>query len=141
MVVLTALKDDVVENSRIGGLGAGELKVGASRYAMASSFDFTEFSFASDGLELYNFSEQEMINLNAIKEISKTLPRQIMQSRLYSIHQKNMEYYSNVHVIPTRNIVPRAAGCDETKCVIPSNPMMHMIHNVMLKSKTKLMQI
>lgn len=56
MVVLTALKDNVVENSRIGGLGAGELKVGASRYAMASSSDFTEFSFASDGLELYNFS-------------------------------------------------------------------------------------
>ena len=153
MVVLTALKDNVVENSRIGGLGAGELQVGASRYAMASSSDFTEFSFASDGLELYNFSEQEMINLNSIKEISKTLPRKDPGAHVpdyaksfvqytpeeHGILQHSIDYLSmivkewytkifkvNVDVIPTRNIVPRAAGCDQTKCVIPGNPMMHL---------------
>jgi len=48
MVVLTALKYNVVENSMIGGLVADELQVWASRYAMASSSDFTEFSFLQD---------------------------------------------------------------------------------------------
>lgn len=155
MVVLTALQDNIAHNSDIGGLGSNELQVGASRYAMATPCEFSkdEYSFAKQGLELYKFTNQQRNGLNFIKKLSKTLPRKnpgedvpsyLTHLMQFTQHehiqlQQSIDYLSNivkdwyektysisVVVIPSRNIIPRVAGCDEEICVIPGNPMMHM---------------
>lgn len=153
MVVLTALKDNIQELSEIGGLGANELMVGASRYAMATPSNFADFQFKKDGLELIQFTKDQLLKLQPLKNLSSTLPRdhnpQGQPEFIKLITQFNQnehrqlqagiddlalivkEWYeknlgTRVIVVPSRNIVPRAAGCQHDKCVIPGNPMMHL---------------
>lgn len=154
MVVLTALKDNIQQGSAIGGLGAGELSVGTSRYALASPSDFSEYSFIKDGVEAVKFTKKEKELLNAIRKISATLPRPVpdgdypaylkvftqftpkehfeMQRAIDYLANIVKKWYSkttgkhNIVVIPSRNIVPRAAGAEIKPGVIPGNPMMHL---------------
>jgi hypothetical protein len=154
MVVLTALKDGVAQGQEIGGLGAEELSVGASRYAAAYPCDFSEFSFMEHGLEAVRFTKKQKALLKPIKTISASLPRKAplgdypsylkiytqftndehhkMQTAIDELATMVKVWYtkttgdSDIVVIASRNIVPRAAGCDSEKCVIPGNPMMHL---------------
>jgi hypothetical protein len=156
MVVLTALKNDVQDNENIGGLGKHELKVGASRYAVANSSDFTEYKFDKDGIELIRFDKSFMNNptILAIREISASLPRKhpapandftdvnavftpdehkTMQHAVDILSGIIENWYKgcypeerNIVVLSSRNMVPRAAGSDNVSSVIPGNPMMHL---------------
>ena len=144
MVVLTALKDGIEQGSAIGGLGAGELSVGASRYAMAHPCDFSEFSFLKDGVEAIKFTKKQKALLDPIRKISSSLPRKVpvgdypaylkiytqftanehleLQIAIDNLATMTKNWYSqitgndNIVIVPSRNIVPRAAGCELFCC-------------------------